>query len=414
MLENSLEKLNATSKDERLKALVELNKAIETGELKKPVTNNDVNNHIHTIYSFSPYSPTKAVWTAYQSGLAAAGIVDHDSIAGAKEFIEAGKILNLATTVGFELRGDYSKTSLGNRRTNNPDQNGISYLTFHGVPHTKIDAVADFFKPINAARELRNRAMTEKINTILSLTIDYDKDIIPLSYKHEGGSITERHILYGFALKLIDEYKEGLITYLKEMMSIPISIEEKLTDKNNQYITYDLLGLLKSEFAKEFYIKADNNECPDIRKLIDFANENGIIVAYPYLGDVTQSVTGDKKTQSFEDEYLDELFEVLKSIKIKAVSYMPTRNTRAQLNRVRALCDKYDMFQISGEDINNPRQRFVCEALRDPLFSNLVDNTWALIGHEQMATLDINKTFLSSDLPLYEKINYFKSFGKTL
>ena len=62
---------------------------------------------------------------------------------------------------------------------------------------------------------------------------------------------------------------------------------------------------------------------------------------------------------------------------------MPTRNTRAQLERLRGLCGQYGMFQVSGEDINSPRQSFVIKDMEDPLFANLIDATWRLIGHEK-------------------------------
>ena len=68
---------------------------------------------------------------------------------------------------------------------------------------------------------------------------------------------------------------------------------------------------------------------------------------------------------------------------VHAVTYMPTRNTREQLVRLRALCEQYQMFQVSGEDINSPRQSFVIEAMRDPMFGNLIDATWKLIDHEK-------------------------------
>ena len=61
---------------------------------------------------------------------------------------------------------------------------------------------------------------------------------------------------------------------------------------------------------------------------------------------------------------------------------MPTRNTPAQLERLRGLCDSYGMFQISGEDINSPRQSFVIKAMENPMFANLIDATWKLIEHE--------------------------------
>lgn len=56
---------------------------------------------------------------AYMAGLKTAGIMDHDSLSGAKEFIEAGKIVGMMTTIGVECRADMSKTRLNGLRINN-------------------------------------------------------------------------------------------------------------------------------------------------------------------------------------------------------------------------------------------------------------------------------------------------------
>ena len=77
--------------------------------------------------------------------------------------------------------------------------------------------------------------------------------------------------------------------------------------------------------------------------------------------------------------------------------------------RLRALCDRYGMLQISGEDINSPRQKFICEAMRDPIFANLLDTTWALIHHEQAATEDIANSFMRCNLPLQERIIKYRN-----
>ena len=82
---------------------------------------------------------------------------------------------------------------------------------------------------------------------------------------------------------------------------------------------------------------------------------------------------------------MDDLIKEIKKIGIQAVAYMPTRNTPAQLNRLMKLCKEYDLFEISGEDINSPRQLFECKALADPNYSHLIDSTWALIGHEYIS-----------------------------
>jgi len=383
-----IDKLNHHDKDARIEALKELYQLYLSGDIRKNTVDFEyVNNHIHTTYSFSPYSPAKALWMAFISGLETAGIMDHDSVGGVLEFIEAGKVLNMATTIGMEVRVDMSGTKISDKRINNPDQKGIAYVAMHGIPHTQLDKVSRFIKPYQEERNKRNKAMVENINRIMSehgICLDFDKDIVPISMAHDGGTITERHLLYALSLKILASTGKGITTvkFLKEKLQIPLSqkIESYLSDENNIYYEYDLLGVLKSHLVEKFYIPA-TTECPPVGKFIELCNETGAIPAYAYLGDVGDSVTGDKKTQKFEDDYIEMLFDELKRLGFKAVTYMPSRNTKEQLRRVKALCDEYEMFQISGEDINTPRQKFICEALKDPEFKNLTDATWALIGH---------------------------------
>ena len=68
---------------------------------------------------------------------------------------------------------------------------------------------------------------------------------------------------------------------------------------------------------------------------------------------------------------------------VRGVTYMPTRNTPAQLARIRELAERHGFIQVSGEDINSPCQSFVIKAMENPMFSNLIDATWKLIGHEK-------------------------------
>lgn len=414
--------LNHPDSEVRLDSLRRLMDLIEQGGLEKPAQGNDVNNHIHTTYSFSPYSPAKAVWMAYQAGLATAGIMDHDSIGGAREFSAAGKIAGIATTIGVECRVDFAKTPLSGRRINNPDQDSVAYMALHGIPHTRIDAVRQFFKPYAAARNLRNRQMVAAINQLIAasgVALDFEKDVVPLSQAADGGSITERHLLYALSLKLIAGYGKGaaLLQFLKDRLRLNIGakIEGYLADAANPHYAYDLLGLLKGELVAAFYIPA-TAECPDVREAVAFAKECGAISAYAYLGDVGDSVTGDKKSQQFEDDYLDLLFEVLRELRFNAVTYMPSRNTMAQLDRVRALCDRHGFLQISGEDINSPRQSFICQALRNEKFHNLYAATWALVGHEIAATRDLERgMFSESTIRQYpgldERIKAYREIG---
>ena len=376
-----LNKLNAPTKQERLANLREVLKTTEF----PPMVPQYINNHIHTTYSFSPYSPTAAVYAARMEGLCTAGIIDHDSISGAEEFIEAAAIVDMPVTIGMEARVSMDGTRLEGRRTNNPDQVGVSYMTIQSVPHDKINTLTEFFKPYQAARHARNRKMLEKINELVGVELDYDRDVLPLSMAQENGGVTERHLMYALAICLEKQVGRGE-PMIEKLTAMGMQLSEKqkalLLDTEYPFYAYDVLGMLKGTFVPKIFIDA-TDECPKLADMVKLCKEVDAYLCYAYLGDVGDSVTGDKKAQKFEDDYLDDVFECLKEEGVKAVTYMPTRNTPAQLERLRNLCDAYGMFQISGEDINTPRQSFVIKAMENPVFQNLIDATWKLIEHEK-------------------------------
>lgn len=398
--------------EERLSALQALGQPENDG-------GNWVNNHIHTTYSFSPYTPSGAVYFARKAGLSTAGIMDHDSVGGIEEFVKAGEILEMPVTVGFECRTSVKGTALEGMRLNNPDQISVAYVTLHGIPHTMIGECEKVLAPLREKRNERNRKMCEKINSLVSdfgIILDFDLDVLPLSRDSEGGSVTERHVLFGLTKKIVtDQTREDAVSLVDKLCGgIADKVKEKILSAPEEYYEYDILGVLKSSLVSKIYIDADE-ELMHISEFCAFAKKVGGICAYAYLGDVGESPTGDKAAQKFEDSYLDLLFETIYGLGFNAVTYMPSRNTKEQLDRVMSLCDKYGLFQISGEDINSPRQSFVCPAMAP--YTHLYDATWALIGHEKSATEDISKGMFSDDtiaeMPeLSERIAYFAKIGK--
>ncbi len=394
-IETLIDRLNADTKEERLDALCEIKSRTDKGEFKAPEKLPYVNNHIHTTYSFSPYSPTKALYMAWQNGLGTAGIMDHDSVSGALEFIEAGKIIGMPVTVGAECRVNMENTALNGLRINNPDQKSVAYSAIHGIPHQHIETFDIFFSKYRKLRNYRNLKMCRKINEIMKpygISIDFKYDVLPISNSFEGGSVTERHILFALAKKLISKYQTpaDMLNFLTGNMKLALSdkVKEQIAngDKTPEFYEYDILGALKSDLVEKIYIPA-TDECPDVSEYIDICKKTGAISAYAYLGDVGISATGDKKTQKFEDDYLDLLISELKRLEYEAITYMPSRNTKEQLSRLIALCRENGFFQISGEDINSPRQSFICKAMDDPMFSHLTDATYELIEREQKATI---------------------------
>lgn len=115
------EELNSKSVEIRLAAIRELGESVKAGV--KPT--DEVNNHVHTIYSFSPYSPCMAAVRAAQAGLQTVGIMDHDSVSGCEEMLEACKAVNIASTTGCEIRVNMDGTSVEGRKINNPDEPNV-------------------------------------------------------------------------------------------------------------------------------------------------------------------------------------------------------------------------------------------------------------------------------------------------
>lgn len=387
----------------------------------------EVNNHVHSTYSFSPYTPSDIPVKAKEAGLGTVGIMDHDSVSGCEEFLEASKQVNIAATIGFEMRVNMNGTSVEGRKTNNPDEPNVSYIAIHGIPRNQIEKAKEFLKPIHEARIARDRKEVTKLNAVLTErgapTLDFDADVLSISQAAKGGSVTERHILYALSLKLIEAHGKGqaLADFVEGQLQIPLkgSLKELLLDVGNAHYAYDLLGAFKASLVPEFFIRSGNYECLSVFPAVEFANSIGAIPAYAYLGDVGESPTGDKKAEKFEDDYLDELVPELKKIGFKAITYMPPRNTKAQLLRLQKLCQENDLMEISGVDINSSRQSFNCPILLEPEFKHLADAAWALIAHEKLAAADPKLSLFSAQNPwagssLVERVAKYAEIGKQI
>lgn len=424
-MEDIERQIHAPDRKSRLEAAAGLGRLIQDGKLSRTPLE-EVNNHVHTTWSFSPYEPAAAAWQAWKAGLGIVGSIDHDSIGAAREMLDASALIGIASTVGFELRVSFLDTPLADRKINNPDSKGIVYMCVHGVPRQHIGKVSDFLAPVNLERNRRNLAQVEQLQSLVGkygYDLDFERDVVPLSHADEGGSITERHILYALALQTIQMNGKGekLVDFLANELRIPLSskVEGLLLDSDNPHYAYDLLGVFKSNFLPRFFIQPGRDECLDAKKVVDFGKSIGAIPAYAYLGDVGDSVTGDKKKEQFEDSYLDELMDVLVDLGYPAITYMPPRNTVAQMERLQRLARERDMMEISGVDINSSRQSFNCPELLQPCCRHLVDAAWALVAHEKLSICDpalglFNKQNPLAGASLQERLARYAVLGRKM
>ena len=409
----------------RLTSSSEIGSLIQGGSLKRTALE-EVNNHVHTTYSFSPYEPSAAAYAAWKAGLGIVGSIDHDSIGAALEMLEAAQNIGIASTVGFELRTSFLDTPLADRKLNNPDSIGIAYMCVHGVPKQHISTVAKFLQPVQKIRNERNKGKVEALQALVGqygFDLDFERDVLPLSRADQGGSVTERHILYAMANQSIAMFGKGekLVHFLKKDLGLTLAgkVQDWLLDKDNPHYAYDLLGVYKSTFLPRFFIQPSKEECLDVREVVSFANSIGAIAAYAYLGDVAESVTGDKKAEKFEDEFLEELLDLLVDIGFPAVTYMPPRNTKEQLLRLQKLARERNLMEISGVDINSSRQSMNCPQLLEPTARHLVDAAWALVAHEKLASCDDTLGLFHPQNPmagssLEEKLKHYAALGRKI
>lgn len=390
---------------EALKTVVEEN----VEGIRDVAPSEEVNNHVHTHYSFSPYSPTTAAYMARKSGLMAVGSVDHDSIGAAEELTDAAAILGIGSTVGAELRVSFAETKFGTRRLNNPDSTGVAYMVLHGVPRSGVTRLRAYLEPLQRVRHERNRRQVDGLNSILRSAgidpLDYDSDVVPLSWADRGGSVTERHLLYALAIRLEEMFGRGdsLVSTVERELAVPLDDRRKrfLTDRENPHYLYDLLGVFKGDFLQRFFVQPSEEEARPVREVTALGHEIGALPAYAYLGDVTDSPTGDKKAQKFEDDFLDELMGELPALGFHAITYMPPRNTKDQLRRVQRLAESAGLLEISGVDINSSRQVFTCPEVMMPEFRHLTETTWALIAHEKLSAEDARYGLFHRENPFH-------------
>lgn len=387
----------------------------------------EINNHVHSTFSFSPYPPAVIPDKAKESGLATVGIMDHDTVSGCGEFLDAARRVGIAATAGCELRVNMDGTLAEGRKTNNPDEPNVSYIALHGIPRSKFAAVTDFVEPIRKARLARDEKEVERLNAILrelgAPTLDFDEDVVAGSEAKRGGTVTERHILHALSLKLMERLGKGerLVRFVEDRMriAVPALPRERLLAPDNPHYAYDLLGVLKSTLVSRFYIPTGGDEIPNVRTVVDFADSVGAIPAYAYLGDVDESPTGDKQRERFEDSYLDLLVPELVRIGFKAVTYMPPRNTKEQIVRLQKLCRENGLMEISGVDVNSSRQSFNCPILLDPEFAHLGDAAYALVAHEKLAAVEPRLGMFHPENPrvfrtLEERIAFYSGLGRRM
>ncbi len=319
----------------------------------------EVNLHCHTFFSFNGrgWSPSRFAWEAANYGLEVAGIVDFDVLDGTSEFLEAGRLLGLKCTAGFESRVFIPEYRC--REINSPHEPGVYYLSgtgFTQLPEPGSAAAATLAHMRQCAQQ-RNQEKAARINRHLDpVVIDYERDVLPLT---PAGNATERHMLVAYEAKARDLFpdRSELIAFWSDRLDEPReSVEELLDD------VPALKNVIRSRLMKHGgvgYVPPDEGSFPLFQEVVQMTRACGAVPSGCWLDGTSDGEADPVAHFSFLRERGVPTLTVIPDrnwdIADPQERDLKVRNLHAGLNAAREL----QMPVMVGTEMNKAGQKFV-------------------------------------------------------
>lgn len=409
-----IEQLSAFDSAQRLRALEQLAQALGD-DLPQPGRN--VNMHLHSFFSYNAehYSPSRLALESRQQGLYAAGLCDFDVLDGLGEFISAGQLLSLRTTVNLETRAflrEFSDVDI-----NSPGEPGVSYVMGAGFASVPVEGTsqAETLEDLRNRAHQRNLQLIQRINRqLMNIEIDYQEDVVP---RTPGGTATERHIvdayidaaqkrfpgksLIGFWGMVLD--KEA--AEVKELLEDPVALREKV----------------RARLAKRGgigYVQPSEDTFPAMDDFLSWVADCGAVPMITWL-DGTSEGEADPRA----------MFECMRAKGAAALNIIPDRNwniddadtaalKRQKLDECIRVARDMNLPINIGTEMNKPGQPFV-DDLDGPVLGKYADDflrgAQILVGHTTLLRLAeysyIGEKARSEYPDIAERNDFFASVG---
>ncbi len=286
-----LNKLNSFDPKVRLHSLKQLidshQRFEETGE--------NVNMHFHSFFSYNAesWSPSRIAWEAREKGLYAAGIIDFDVLDGMHEFIEAGEILGLRSSVGIETRAFFNE--FADKEIDSPGEPGVSYIAGAGFYKSFPEASPQqsILRKYSKTADERNIALINRINSIVQdIAIDYQKDVLPLT---PSGNATERHIIEAYVNKSFEIFptKEKHISFWSGILNDNATEVEQMLENRPVFES-----VVRKKFSKKgglAYVAPTPESFPKVEEFFDFVKSCRAIPMESWLDGTSEGESDARK-----------------------------------------------------------------------------------------------------------------------
>lgn len=380
----------------RLNALKKLKKALPENDKRSDA----VNIQTHTIYSFSPYTPTMAAYMAYKFDLQVAGILDNYTVKGANEFIAACKILGTTYSVGVELRADFKEGET-------PYYN----VALLGVAKRYFKKLESMLAPYRASRRENVTSTLTAVNkkvAAFGINVDFKKDVRPLVNE----VLLSKYVYFALAQKIIEKFGEGerACSFLADDLKMELTETEKglLCDRTNPYYVYDLTNIISDNYTVFHTFK----NYPKPEEIVRIAHEVGAICSFEYVVKRGRSKRSDEEII----EYNRKLVKRLKKLGFDAVSFDPTKFSASVTEEFAKLLEENEILPLNLTRVEFPRRRFDCSCPDKKLKEKMTDSVYAIVGSEICENERSSQGFLAyQDVRIdsfAERVKLFSKIGR--
>lgn len=306
---------------ERKSALIKLKSHLNSDKKEQQ----NVNMHFHSFHSYNAkfWSPSRIAWEAKKNELFVAGIIDFDVLSGLEEFLEAGELLNLRTTVGIETRAFLNEYA--DKEIDSPGEPGVSYIAgagFYQLP-AENSTLANVLQSYSRKAATRNIELINRINRhVPEIALNYN-EVLPLT---PSGNATERHIISAYIQKAEKIFfdKIALTKYWSDLLGINPEDTRTMMEPG-----FKLEEAVRSKFAKKGgygYLQPSIDTFPPVEDFFAFVKSCGAIPMESWLDGTSD---GEKDGKA--------LLELSKSKGAAALNLIPDRNWNVSDNKVKAI-----------------------------------------------------------------------------
>jgi hypothetical protein len=303
----------------------------EPGELIKKWQHDqtvyEVNGHLHSPYSFSPFESIEQMFTlAGQEEVKVLGINDFFTVDGYNKFEHFARENRIFPLFNIEFVGLMKEMQEQDVRINDPINPGRIYFCGKalrhpmGISHEDIEFL--FNLELGSQRQVKE--MIGKLNAHLNAMdapFNLDYDLVKKQYARS--LVRERHLARAIRETIAESYES------RDELEV---FYTRLFDGKKPIASLDDVAALENEIRSvilkkggKAFVEENSETFPTIERIIEFIIDAGGVPCYPVLLDDSKgNLTG------FEGDW-DRMDDVLQSIGVSCIELIPSRNTLKKL-----------------------------------------------------------------------------------